>query len=159
MLLQILVATALLGLSKNCQAYNENSPNYKWSPQYLGARASPIVYSSQLSAPRRLSRFATVYGIPSTVGSAGYDFEGSLASRNPGFYGYSRTDQIKRSVCVGISDTCAVRSGLMGTLMKLPCCPGSVCTFIGHTFQCVPLDGEKDEYDVPEGEIEYEDQQ
>ena len=55
MLLQILVATALLGLSKNCQAYNENSPNYKWSPQYLGARASPIVYSSQLSAPRRVS--------------------------------------------------------------------------------------------------------
>ena len=37
------------------------------------------------------SRFATVLGVPSSVAGSAYDYEGSLASRNPGFYGYSRS--------------------------------------------------------------------
>ena len=53
MLLQILVAFSIL---YNCQAYNENSPNYKWSPNYFGTAiraARPIIYTT----PRRVSEF------------------------------------------------------------------------------------------------------
>ena len=111
------------------------------------------------------SRFATVLGVPSSVAGSAYDYEGSLASRNPGFYGYSRSvsswkrkvffptlqqslislqGQMKRSICVGLSDTCGIRSGLMGTLIKMPCCPGSYCTHVGHSFKCVPMDYAKE---------------
>ena len=53
MLLQILVAFSIL---YNCQAYNDNSPNYKWSPNYFGTAiraARPIIYTT----PRRVSEF------------------------------------------------------------------------------------------------------
>merc|ERR1712039_1003968 len=136
MLLQILVAFSIL---YNCQAYNENSPNYKWSPNYFGTAiraARPIIYTT----PRRTARYSGVYGLPSTaLGSSGSDYEGSLGSRNPGIYGYPKIDHIKRSSCVSLTETCAVRAGLMGSLMKFPCCPGSACTLVGHSFKCLPL--------------------
>ena len=57
MLAQILVAATIL-LAEESFAYNEDSPNYKWSPNYFGVRApAPIVYSSRLSnlnLPRRV---------------------------------------------------------------------------------------------------------
>merc|ERR1712008_444882 len=53
MLLQILVAFSILA---NCQAYRDDSPNYKWSPNYFGAlgKSAPVIYSSRLSTPRRV---------------------------------------------------------------------------------------------------------
>ena len=34
-------------------------------------------------------RYSGVYGLPSTaLGASGHNYEGSLGSRNPGFYGY-----------------------------------------------------------------------
>merc|ERR1711934_1274739 len=129
MLLQILVAFSILA---NCQAYRDESPNYKWSPNYFGA-----------------------------LGSSSYNFEGSLGSRNQGFLGYPQNDHIKRSVCVNLADTCAVRAGLMGSLMKFPCCSGSACTLVGHSFKCLPLDdgeaGDNEQSDYDDGEPDYYD--
>ena len=55
-------------------------------------------------------------------------------------YSFYPQDHIKRSACVDLADTCAVRAGLMGSLMKFPCCSGSACTLVGHSFKCLPLD-------------------
>lgn len=163
MLLQILVAFSILA---NCQAYRDESPNYKWSPNYFGAlgKSAPVIYSSRLSTPRRIPRFHSAggYGLPSAaLGSSSYNFEGSLGSRNQGFLGSPRNDHIKRSVCVNLADTCAVRAGLMGSLMKFPCCSGSACTLVGHSFKCLPLDdgeaGDNEQSDYDDGEPDYYD--
>lgn len=54
-------------------------------------------------------------------------------------------DQMKRSACVGVGEQCVIRSGLMGTVMKISCCPGSTCTLMGHNFICVADVGDYDE--------------
>eukprot|EP00093_Oithona_nana_P000260 00260.XXX_131_507_1 [CDS] Oithona nana genome sequencing. len=70
------------------------------------------------------------------MGATLSNYEGSLASRNPGFYGYNR-NEMKRSACVDLGETCAVRSGLMGTMIKIPCCEGFTCSLMGRTFKCM----------------------
>ncbi len=32
---------------------------------------------------------------------------------------------------------CLFRSGLVGAVMKLPCCDGATCTLLGSKFVCV----------------------
>ena len=44
---------------------------------------------------------------------------------------------MKRSACVDLGETCAVRSGLMGTMIKIPCCEGFTCSLMGRTFKCM----------------------
>ena len=44
---------------------------------------------------------------------------------------------MKRSACVALGETCAVRSGLMGTMIKIPCCEGYTCSLMGRTFKCM----------------------
>lgn len=50
----VLVATVAMLLVQATQAYNEESPNYKWSPNYFGIRGGPVIYSGHLSTPRRV---------------------------------------------------------------------------------------------------------
>ena len=97
------------------------------------------------------------YAGSSAMGATLSNYEGSLASRNPGFYGYNRNvrlhkswswawekvctlhflQEMKRSACVDLGETCAVRSGLMGTMIKIPCCEGYTCSLMGRTFKCM----------------------
>merc|ERR1711976_287925 len=119
-----------------------------------------VAFSIIYTTPRRrTARYSGVYGLPSTaLGSSGSDYEGSLGSRNPGFYGYPKIDNIKRSACVSLTETCAARAGLMGSLLKFPCCPGSTCTLVGHSFKCLPLSLTNDnESDYDDGEPDYYD--
>lgn len=56
LLRNVLVAVAMLVVTlQSAQAYNEESPNYKWSPNYFGIRGGPVIYSGHLSAPRRVT--------------------------------------------------------------------------------------------------------
>jgi len=40
-------------------------------------------------------------------------------------------------ICVSPGQVCLFRSGLVGAVMKLPCCPGSTCTLLQTSFNCV----------------------
>ena len=58
MLLQAVIAafTVFSFCSNYGLAYNEESPNYKWSPRYLyGRRPSPTIYQIGSGIPQRVS--------------------------------------------------------------------------------------------------------
>ena len=39
--------------------------------------------------------------------------------------------------CLNLLQVCLFRSGLVGAVMKLPCCDGATCTLLGSKFVCV----------------------
>ncbi len=48
-----------------------------------------------------------------------------------------QTESYSRSGCMPAGQVCLFRSGLVGAVMKLPCCEGATCTLLGAKFVCV----------------------
>jgi len=124
------------------QAFKEEAPS-KWSPSYLGRYASYPSYSSGAGH----SRYKTAYPSQS-------DYSGYRTYRPSWFVGedassmYKRGPKYLRSTdesCVTEGEICIYRGGLVGAVMKLSCCEGTTCQFLGRSFVCVEDSDEVEE--------------
>merc|ERR1711874_886136 len=76
--------------------------------------------------------------------SQGYNDDIPLTKWSPEYFQYRffpTPNNFKRGVaperCVGEGEACLFRGGLMGAAIKLNCCPGANCVFLGTSFTCV----------------------
>jgi len=59
--------------------------------------------------------------------------------------------------CVDVGEACLFRGGLVGAAVKLNCCPGSKCVFVGSSFSCASdseIEMEKEVYDAENSEVD-----
>merc|ERR1711874_581583 len=116
-------------LFSSSQGYNDDIPLTKWSPEYFQYRFFPTPNNFKRRMPSYIQEY---WGGPSL----------SYTSSRPSWRVGSMGTMYKRQGvaperCVGEGEACLFRGGLMGAAIKLNCCPGANCVFLGTSFTCV----------------------
>merc|ERR1712228_512366 len=128
-----------LVLMGSVRGFNDDRPMSKWSPSYFNYRYFPGSTKQNLG-PRDVERQVSSYSTP-----LGYNpswFVSSLGTtykRRPAREDWSSpmSRGIVRGSCVSDGGVCLYRGALIGAAIKLNCCDGAKCVFVGKSFTCV----------------------
>merc|ERR1711936_1335590 len=130
-----MICPSLLGglliaiLFSSSEGYRDDVPLQKWSPDYFQYRFFPTPNNFK----RRMPSYIQEYW-----GGPGLSYTSSRPSWRVGSMGtmYKRQG-VAPERCVGEGEACLFRGGLMGAAIKLNCCQGENCVFLGTSFTCV----------------------